>query len=127
MPAKTAQSNKKILIIEDEKPMAKALELKLNGCGFQAKAVFDGESAVAELTKENYDIALLDLMMPKKDGFSVLQDLKDKGIKTPVIVSSNLSQEEDVKRAKALGAVDYFVKSDTPLTEVVERIQKILG
>jgi DNA-binding response OmpR family regulator len=62
-------------------------------------------------------------MMPKKDGFSVLQDLKDGANKVPVIVSSNLSQQDDFAKAKALGASDYFVKSDTTIAEVVERVK----
>jgi len=118
---------KKILIAEDEKPMAYALELKLNNSGYEAKAVFNGEEALEELTNNKYDLALIDLMMPKMDGFGVLEQLKEKGIKIPVIVSSNLSQEADIKKAKSLGAIDYFVKSDTPITSVVDHIKKILG
>lgn len=118
---------KKILIVEDEKPMAKALELKLKGSGFEAKAVFNGEEALQVLAQEHYDLMLLDLMMPQKDGFSVLEDLKTKGITIPVIVATNLSQEEDIKRAKALGAQDYFVKSETPIAKVVEHVKKVLG
>jgi DNA-binding response OmpR family regulator len=118
---------KKILIAEDEKPMAKALELKLNNSGFEAKAVFNGVEAVAELEKTNYDLVLLDIMMPKKDGFGVLEDIKAKKIKTKVIVATNLSQENDIKKAKELGAIDYFVKSDTPISQVVKNVQKVLG
>ena len=118
---------KKVLIAEDEKPMAKALELKLNNSGFEAKAVFNGNEAILEMEKEKYDLLLLDLMMPSMDGFSVLEKMKEKGIKIPVIVSTNLSQEEDVQKAKDLGAKDYFVKSDTPINKVVEYVQKILG
>lgn len=118
---------KRILIAEDEKPMAKALEMKLNNVGFEAKAVFNGEEALEELQKNNYDLLLLDLMMPKKDGFDVLTEMRDKKIKVPTIVSTNLSQESDVEKAKSLGAVDYFVKSDTPITEVVEHVKKIIG
>jgi len=58
---------KRILIAEDEKPMAKALEMKLNNVGFEAKAVFNGEEALEELQKNTYDLLLLNLMMPKKD------------------------------------------------------------
>jgi len=117
---------KKILITEDEKPLAKALELKLQKEGFDAKAVFDGAEAVAELKRQKYDLMLLDLVMPNQDGFATLEAIKNAGIKLPIIVSSNLSQEEDMKRAKELGAVDYFIKSDTPLTEVVSSIKKYL-
>ncbi len=120
-------AKKKILIAEDEKPMARALELKFNNSGFEAKAVFDGEEALSELKKASYDLLLLDLMMPKMDGFGVLEALKKESNKMPVIVSTNLSQPGDVERAKALGAVDYFVKSDTPIVEVIEHVKKIIG
>ena len=67
--------NKKILIIEDEKPMARALELKLAHAGFEVKAVFNGEEGVELLQKETYALILLDLVMPKIDGFKVLETL----------------------------------------------------
>ena len=123
MPTKNV---KKILIAEDEKPMAHALEIKLNNSGFAAKAVFDGQAVLEELAKEKYDLLLLDLIMPEKDGFAVLAELKQNGNKIPVIVSTNLSQEEDLKKAKALGATDYFIKSDTTINQVVEQVKKIL-
>ncbi|MBU2542739.1 response regulator [Patescibacteria group bacterium] len=118
---------KKILIAEDERPMARALELKLNKYGFEAKVVSNGEEALEELGKTKYDLLLLDLMMPKKDGFGVLEGIKEKGYTIPVIVSTNLSQENDVKKAKELGAKDYFVKSDTPINEVIKRVEKVLA
>lgn len=120
-------AKKKILIAEDEKPMARALELKFNNSGFEAKAVYDGEEALAEIKKEKYDLLLLDLMMPKMDGFGVMEALKNSGNKMPVIVSTNLSQAGDIERAKQLGAVDYFVKSDTPILEVIKLVKKIIG
>jgi signal transduction histidine kinase len=83
---------KKILIAEDEKPMAKALALKLNNSGFEAKAVHNGKDAVEELKAAKYDLLLLDLMMPTMDGFQVLEQIKAEKIKTSVIVTSNLSQ-----------------------------------
>ena len=123
---KTTKTAKKILIGEDEKPMAHALELKFNSSGFEAKAVNDGEAVLAELKNAKYDLVLLDLMMPKKDGFAVLSELKAAGNKVPVVVSSNLNQQEDFKRAQEFGAVDYFVKSDTPINEVINKAKIIL-
>jgi len=117
----------KILIAEDEKPMAKALEIKLNKAGFETTVVFDGVSALNELKANKYDLLLLDLMMPNKDGFSVLNDITENKIKVPVIVSTNLNQKEDIDKAMSLGAKDYFVKSDTTIAEVVEHIKKVLG
>ncbi|MDD2656788.1 MAG: response regulator [Patescibacteria group bacterium] len=120
-------AEKKILIAEDEKPMARALEIKLNKAGFETLVVFDGVSALKELAANKYDLLLLDLMMPNKDGFSVLTDMKESKIKVPVIVSTNLNQKEDIEKALGLGAKDYFVKSDTTIAEVVEHIKKVLG
>lgn len=117
---------KKILIAEDEKPMANALSLKLQSAGFETHVVNDGESAISAVQASPYDLILLDLVMPKKDGFFVLEELRKLKIVTPVIVSSNLSQEEDIRRAKELGAQDYFIKSDTTLAEIVEKAQKAL-
>ncbi|EKE15713.1 MAG: Transcriptional activator protein Irlr [uncultured bacterium] len=119
-------SQKKILIVEDEKPIAKAMELKLNNSGYFAKAVFDGMEALKELDKEKYDLLLVDIMMPNMDGFTLLGKLREKNINTPAIVTSNLSQKEDVEKAKNLGARDFFVKSDTPLTEIVRRVEKFI-
>lgn len=118
---------KRVLIAEDEKPMARALEMKLNSLGFDAHTVFDGEQALAALKAEKFDVVLLDLMMPKLDGFGVLEALQKEGSKVPVIVSSNLGQPEDMERAKGLGAVDFFVKSDTPISEVVTHVTNVLG
>jgi len=118
---------KKILIAEDEKPMARALELKLNNAGFEAKAVYNGQEALDILEKEPYDILLMDLIMPKVDGFKVLETLKQRGSKMPVIVLSNLSQDEDKTRIAKYNVVDYFVKADIPINKVVERVQQVLG
>jgi len=116
---------KKILIAEDEKAISKALVLKLNHAGFIALPAYDGEETLAMLAKDKYDLVLLDLMMPKVDGFSVLTQMQAQGIKVPVIITSNLGQEEDIKRAKSLGAIDYYVKSDTALSEIIDKIKNI--
>ena len=121
-----AQPKKKILIFEDEKPMAHALELKLKHAGFDAKAVFNGEDGIKLLQKEKFSLILLDLIMPKMNGFAVLEALKAQKIETPVIVLSNLSQEEDEKRAKALGVKEFFIKSNTPIVKIVERVAQFL-
>ncbi len=106
--------------------MAKALELKLTRAGFSVTAAFDGQQAIDALGKSKFDLVLLDLVMPNVDGFGVLEWLKAHDIKTPVIVTSNLSQDVDAQKSKSLGAVDYFVKSDIPISEVVERVKKTL-
>ncbi len=119
--------SKKILIVEDERAIARALELKLSHSGFNVKVVGNGEEALRILEKEKFDLVLLDLVMPKLDGFGVLKGLADKNIKTKIIVVSNLSQEEDRRKAKELGASNFFVKSDTPIADIVSEVKKILS
>ena len=122
----TAQTQKRILIVEDEKPMAKALALKLTHVGYDAVVTNNGQEGLAALEKEKFDLILLDIVMPKLDGFGVLEALKKNGNKTPVAMLSNLSQEEDEKKAKALGAREFFIKSNTPIADIVNRVQTIL-
>ncbi len=120
-------NNFKILIVEDEKPIARALELKLNKEGLETRIVLDGAEAIDSLIKEKFDIVLLDLVMPKVDGFKVLEEINKRNIKTKVLVLSNLSQKEDLIKAKEeLGAYDYFVKSDTSISDIVKYIKKAL-
>ncbi len=122
MPA----SKPHILIAEDEKPVAKALSLKLEHEGFAVTIVENGVDALAAIEKDDFSCLVLDLMMPEMDGFEVLSALQEKQITgVPILVASNLAQAEDIARAKDLGADDYYVKSDTPLTVVVERVQKL--
>jgi len=114
---------KKILVADDEKALAKALQLKLNHAGFETTTAFDGAEALDLLKKESFDLVLLDLVMPKMDGFQVLEEVNKLGKKTKIVVTSNLGQEEDAEKAKNLGAINFFVKSDTPITEIVDYVK----
>lgn len=116
----------RILIAEDEKALARALELKLTNAGFEVTVVVDGEKAIALLSQERFDFLLLDLVMPRKDGFAVLSELAAKKIKVPTVVLSNLGQTEDENKAREMGALDYWIKSNISLAEVVRRIKKFL-
>ena len=118
---------KKILVVEDRKPMSKALAIKLERAGFTAKVADDGEAALKLLQSDKFDLILLDLVMPKMDGFTIMAEMQARNIKTPVIILSNLSQEEDERRARELGAIDYFVKSEIAINEVVKRIGHVLA
>ena len=115
---------KKILIIEDEKPLLHALELKLTHEGFEVTSTDSGQAGIDFLTKETFALILTDLITPGLDGFKVLETVRDKKIKTPVIVMTNLNQEEDKKRATDLGAVNFFVKSNSTISEIVESVKK---
>lgn len=115
---------KKILIVEDEKPLARALELKLIHEGFQVELLISGDGIIPILEKNDISLIICDLMMPKVDGFQVLKEMKEKEINVPVIVLTNLGQVEDEKRVRDLGAIEFFVKSDTPLLKIVEYIKQ---
>jgi CheY-like chemotaxis protein len=117
---------KKILVAEDEKPMANALKLKLESEGYQVVLAFNGKEAIEALESEKFDLLLLDLVMPEKTGFDVLEEIKSKNLSIPVIVLSNLAQEEDIGKAKKFGVINYFVKSNTSLSEISEHIKKII-
>lgn len=113
---------KKILILEDEKPLAHALELKLSHEGFDVVTTDNGEICLSLLEKEKFDLLLSDLIIPGVDGFGVLEFIKTKKINVPVIIMTNLNQEEDKQRSYDLGAVDFFVKSNSTLSQIVEAI-----
>jgi len=118
--------NKKILVVEDEKAISEALTLKLEHSGYTVEAASNGEEGLALAQKGNFDLVVLDLIMPKLDGFGFLEEAKKAGVKTPVIVASNLSQPEDETRARDLGAKDFYIKSNVSVAEIVEKIESIL-
>lgn len=118
---------KRILIVEDERPLAHALELKLGHEGYETVVALSGAEGLEKAHNENFDCILLDLIMPEVDGFSFLQDYRKKNANTPVIILSNLGQEEDKAKAKTLGATDYFVKANTPILQIVNRVKSSLG
>ena len=122
-----AQKQSKILIVENDLPVAHTLELKLSKAGYLTKVVTDGEEALVTLEKEKYDLILLDLVLPKMDGFDFLAKLSSNKFASRVLVLTNLSQDEDVKRAKDLGAEHYYIKANTPIVKVVDKIQELLG
>lgn len=112
-----------VLIVEDERPLARALSLKLQHEGYTTEIVTDGEAACAALAGDTqYDVVILDLVMPRKNGFDVLMFMRENDITTPTIVLSNLSQEEDTAKAKELGARDVFIKANTSLSDIVSYI-----
>lgn len=119
---------KKILVVEDDKFLSGAYRIKLVKLGFEVQLASDGDDALAHLQTFTPDLILMDLIMPGKDGFSTLIRLRsDPRWKTiPVIVASNLGQQEDIDKSMALGATDFIVKSDTSLEQVANKINAIL-
>ena len=115
-----------ILVVEDEKPLNHALTLKLKGAGYEVDSAFDGEQALQFLESKQYDLIFLDLIMPKIDGFGVLENLQKRGINSLIYVLSNLGQPEDRQRAASLGAAGVLIKADTPLSTIVELVKSKL-
>lgn len=116
---------KNVLIVEDERPLAHALQLKLEHEGFLVTVATNGQECLDLLEKQQFAIVLLDLIMPVLDGFQVLEQLQKKPNPPAVFVLSNLSQHEDEERVLGLGARKFFIKSDTPLTTIVEEVRKV--
>lgn len=119
---------KKILVIEDEDTLQRALLEFLESEGFKAVSATDGEMGVEMVKKEKPDLVLLDIILPKKDGYKVLAEIKKdpETKKIPVILLTNLESPEDVQRAFELGATTYLVKSNYKLEDVVNRIKEML-
>jgi len=116
-----------ILVAEDEKPMANALKMKLESAGFAVTLAHNGEDALEALDNDTYPIMLLDMVMPQMDGFDVLEKMNERDEDIRIIVLSNLSQEEDREKAQELGAEEYFVKSDTSITDIVDRVKSMVA
>ena len=119
----------KVLVAEDDAFLSKAYAAKLTKEGFEVISALNGEEIMEKVKSEKPDIILLDIVMPKKNGFDVLYDLKQEPStkNTPVIILSNLGQEEDIKRGKDLGADDYLIKSDIAINDVVDKIKQVLA
>ncbi|MFA6039630.1 MAG: response regulator [Candidatus Peribacteraceae bacterium] len=124
--ATRTSSSQKILIVEDERPLAHALELKLKREGFDVTVCLTGPEGMKEAITGKYSIILLDIIMPEVDGFALLQEMSKKKVKTPVLVLSNLGLDEDKQKAKGLGVIDYFVKANTPIANIVKRVKAAL-
>ncbi|OGF26838.1 hypothetical protein A2303_01800 [Candidatus Falkowbacteria bacterium RIFOXYB2_FULL_47_14] len=131
--------NKKyrVLLAEDDKFISMALSESLSRAGFEVVAAYDGEEALSKIKIVKPDIILLDLIMPKKDGFDVLEELNREETREamngqnnesiPIIVFTNLDQDQDMKKAIDLGAREYLIKANISMEEVIKKIRKYLG
>ena len=128
MVQKKINQKAKILVVEDDFFLIKVMQTKLVNEGYQVEIASDGVLALEALKRFTTDLILLDLVMPRKDGFEVLEELShDKKMsKIPVIVLTNLGQDSDVDRVKVFGVKDYLVKSDISIDAVVEKVRSVL-
>ncbi len=121
------EKKEKILLVEDDKFLSNLLKIKLKKTGFEVVRAFNGREALIKLRENNIKLIILDIILPEKNGFEVMQEINQDPLlsKIPVIIISNLAQEEDVAKGKNLGAIEYFVKSKTPIDKLVEKVKKI--
>ena len=120
---------KSILLAEDDKFLRRAAETKLKQAGFDVRVAVDGDEALAQAREQPPDLILLDLLMPKRDGLSVLKALKadTATAASRVVIISNSSKDLEMQNASDLGAVDYWIKSNLSLQELCDRVQRLLG
>ena len=123
MPEKSSSGKKQILIVEDEKPLAHALELKMTHEGYETTVASTGKAGLEQASTGKYDLILLDLILPEIDGFAILEALKAKKLKPVIVVLSNLGQDEDRKKAEEFGVKNYLVKSNVPLADIVKVVK----
>ncbi len=118
-----------ILIAEDEGALSGVLHSKLARHGFVVETAADGVEALEKMRLKKPSLVLLDLIMPNKNGFQVLEEAKaDPELKDiRIVIFSNLNQDEDRERVKKLGALDFLVKSDLGINEVVGKVNGFLG
>ncbi|TSC55454.1 MAG: hypothetical protein G01um101418_938 [Parcubacteria group bacterium Gr01-1014_18] len=115
----------KILVVEDDRFLSKVYSTKLTAGGYETLLAGDGEEGARRVAEDLPDLVLLDIVMPKKNGFDVLREVKSssKTKDIPIIILSNLGQEDDVKKGMELGAVDYLVKTNLSIHDVVRKVQ----
>lgn len=126
MTKKTERAH--VLLVEDDEFLANIYKTKFEMEGFKVSVALNGEAGLADVKKKCPDIVILDILLPKMDGFVVLEKLKaDPETKhVPVILLTNLGQKDDVEKGLKLGAADYLIKAHFKPSETVEKVKKVL-
>lgn len=119
----------KILIIEDDPFLLSMYVTKLEANGYEVSSEENGEKGVEVIKKEKPDLILLDILLPGKDGFEILEEVKkDDELKDmPIILLTNLGQRRDIEKGLELGAVDYLIKAHFTPSEVITKIENVLS
>lgn len=122
------ENKKAVLIVEDDSFLQGLVSRKLNSEGHNVFIAGSSADVFRVLQHQKVDLILLDLLLPRVDGFEILKQLRENEdtAKTPVIVFSNLSEEKDIKRAQDLGISAFMIKSNFTLDELSEKIKEIL-
>ena len=120
-------SKKKILIVEDDQPLLSSLEDEFAGEGFEVLMAQDGEEGFEKVKKEKPDLVLIDILLPKLDGISMAKKINELGLGIKMMFLTNLSDPEHISEAMAIDIVDYLVKSDWNINDIVGRVKQKLG
>ena len=123
---------KKILLVEDDPFLIDIYQKKLKDSGFKVEVAKDGEKALEILREKEFDLMLLDIVLPRIDGWKILEEIKKmkkekKDLeKMKIVIWSNLGEKEDIKKGISLGATLYLIKANFTPSEVVKEIEKVL-
>jgi len=122
------ENKKKILLAEDDKFISLAYKDGLKRAGYEVEHAQNGKEALEKIKSFNPDLVFLDIIMPEMNGFEALEEIKkDEKLKNiPVIILSNLGQDTDIEKGKKLGAVDYLIKANLSMNEVIQKIETYL-
>jgi len=118
---------KKILIIEDEQPLVDLLVEKLKKEDYEVDFAIDGEAGYNKVGEFNPDLILLDIVMPKMDGYEVLEKLNKEKNKVPIIIISNSGQPVEIEKTKKLGAVGHLIKTEFNPIDVINKVKEIFS
>lgn len=118
-----------VFLVEDDEFLVGIYQKKFEMEGFKVSIATNGERALADIKKKKPDIVLLDVLLPKLDGFAVLEKLKAEGSTKdiPVVLLTNLGQKDDVDKGLRAGAVDYLIKAHFKPSEIVDKVKKVLN
>lgn len=119
---------RKILVVEDDRSLQSVIVEMLSQEGYETISAFDGEEGLAKLSQEKPDLVLLDIILPKKDGFEFLSQMKNnpETKEVPVLILTNLEEVDKVQKAVDLGATTFMIKSDYSIREVLEKVREAL-
>ncbi len=122
-------SKKRILVIEDDRSLQSALTEMVGQAGYEVSSALDGEEGLQKAIEIKPDLILLDIILPKKDGYEVLQQVKknEQTKDIPVLILTNLEEVDNVRKALDLGATTFMVKSDFSLKDVMTKIEEALA
>jgi DNA-binding response OmpR family regulator len=123
-----AETTKKVMLVEDDRFLSSLIKARLEKDGLMVVQAFDGDDAIKNLPDAHPDLVILDLIMPKTNGFEVLKAISlMPGLeRTPVVIVSNLAQDSDIEKARQLGAKEYFVKVKISIDDLIGKIETLV-